>query len=47
MLHEEDIGRRERSAELVRAELRQQLAESQEEADRGHSKFQVGYVCIV
>ncbi|KAJ4983602.1 hsp90-like protein [Stagonosporopsis vannaccii] len=38
--HEEDIGRRERSAELIKTELRQQLAESQKEAYRGHSKFQ-------
>ncbi len=40
-MHEEDIGRRERTAELIKAELRHQLAETQEEADRGHSKFQV------
>jgi hypothetical protein len=43
ILHEEDIGRRERAittAELIKTELRQQLAESQKEADRGHSKFQ-------
>ncbi|KAF2625562.1 aerobic respiration control sensor protein-like protein arcB [Macroventuria anomochaeta] len=41
--HQEDIGRRERAittAELIKSELRQQLVESQKEADRGHSKFQ-------
>ena len=43
VLHEEDIGRRERAittAELIKSELRQQLEESQKEVDRGHSKFQ-------
>lgn len=46
ILHEKDIGRREKAintAELIKTELRQQLAESQLEADRGHTKFQVGY----
>ncbi|KAF9693531.1 hypothetical protein EKO04_008284 [Ascochyta lentis] len=43
VLHEEDIGRRERAittAELIKSELRQQLVESKKDADRGHSKFQ-------
>ncbi|KAH6639710.1 aerobic respiration control sensor protein-like protein arcB [Boeremia exigua] len=40
ILHEEDIGRREHTAELIKTELRQQLVESQKKADRGHSKFQ-------
>lgn len=43
ILHEKDIGRREKAittAELIKTELRQQLAESQLEADRGHTKFQ-------
>ena len=45
ILHEKDIGRREKAittAELIKTELIQQLAESQLEADRGHTKFQVG-----
>ncbi|KAF1926105.1 uncharacterized protein M421DRAFT_224907 [Didymella exigua CBS 183.55] len=43
ILHEKDIGRREKAittAELIKTELRQQLAESQLEVDRGHTKFQ-------
>lgn len=50
ILHEKDIGRREKAittAELIKTELRQRLAESQLEADRGHTKFQVGYICSV
>lgn len=48
VLHEEDINRRERAistAEFIKSELRQQLLESQKEADRGHSKFQVCFLC--
>jgi hypothetical protein len=43
ILHEKDIGRREKAittAELIKTELRQQLVESQLEADRGHAKFE-------
>jgi PAS domain-containing protein len=42
-LHEEDIARREQAivnAEILKSELRQQLLESQKEADWTHSKFQ-------
>lgn len=43
ILHEEDIGRRERTianAEAMRHELQQQLLESQKEAERSALKFQ-------
>jgi hypothetical protein len=46
VLHEEDIGRRERAittAEIIKSELRQQLLESQKEANRNHLKFQVSF----
>jgi PAS domain-containing protein len=43
LLHEEDIGRRERTianAEAMKLELRQQLLETQKEVERSEMKFQ-------
>jgi PAS domain-containing protein len=42
LLHEEDIGRRERTianAEAMKSQLKQQLTQSQQESERNFSKF--------